>query len=109
MRADFLVSRLSTLKGGWIMKAFGKVLFLAVLLFQIPAHAADGGENGWVGGLFGLTVPNADNTTSRSMYGITAGAKLGSEYGIGVYYLTSRQNETIYGVSTPFNYDLYGV
>ena len=81
---------------------------LLVFLFQVPAHA-DGGETGWVGGLFGLSVPNADNTTSRTMYGLTAGAKVGSEFGIGLYYLTSRQNETINAVSTPFNYDLYGV
>ena len=82
---------------------------LAVLFFQVPAHADGAGENGWVGGMFGLSVPNADNTTSRTMYGLTAGAKVGTEFGIGLYYLTSRQNETMNSVSTPFNYDLYGV
>ena len=63
-----------------------------------PSHA-------WVGGLFGLSVPNYDQTTSRGMFGITAGAKLGDNLGVGAYYLSSAKDEN----GTKFNYDLYGV
>ncbi|MEK7357440.1 MAG: outer membrane beta-barrel protein [Bdellovibrionota bacterium] len=62
-------------------------------------------QAGWVGGLFGLSIPNADQTTSRGAFGITGGAKLGSEWGIGGYYLTSHKDET----GGKFGYDLYGI
>lgn len=80
--------------------------FAATLAVAPVAHAEED-PNGWVGGLLGLTVPNADETSSRSMWGLTAGAKLGSEWGLGAYYLTSHKDE-----GTPigdFNFDLYGV
>lgn len=70
-----------------------------------PAHAAEI-PHAWVGGLFGLSVPNADNTSSRGMYGITLGAKLGDNLGLGGYYMSSQKDESIIG---KFNYDLFGV
>jgi hypothetical protein len=79
------------------------VAFLTTMAAR-PAHAIEI-PHAWAGGLFGLSVPNADDTTSRGMYGITAGAKLGDNLGLGAYYLTSHKDES----STQFNYDLYGV
>jgi hypothetical protein len=77
-----------------------------ILALSIPGLAkAD--PAGWVGGLFGLSVPNYENTTSRGMYGITGGAKLGSEWGFGGYYLTSSKDDE--GATGKFAYDLYGV
>jgi hypothetical protein len=78
-----------------------------VLGFVSSASAASAEHKGWVGALGGLSVPNQDNTTSRLMYGITGGAKLGSEYGLGAYFLTASKDE-----GTPvgtFTYDMYGV
>ncbi len=59
----------------------------------------------WVGGLFGLSVPSADSTSARGMYGITLGAKIGDNLGVGGYYLSSQKDES----GGKFNYDLFGV
>jgi len=74
-------------------------------LISVPAFAAEI-PHAWVGGLFGLAVPNADNTSTRGMFGLTAGAKLGDNLGVGAYYLTANKDENTIG---RFNYDLYGV
>lgn len=87
-----------------------KILIAVLLGFSSLSLAAGSGDSaGWVGGQFGLSVPNAQNTTSRSNMAITGGAKVGSEFGVGAYYQTSRKDESVNGVSTPWNYDLYGV
>lgn len=79
-----------------------------VAMSTSSAHAAD--PTAWVGGIFGLAVPNADDTTSRAIYGLTGGAKIGSELGVGVYYLTSQKDEDLTGgVKGKFDFDLYGV
>lgn len=84
------------------------LIALTALTIAIPSIShAD--PRGWVGGLFGLSIPNADNTTSRPIYGITGGAKLGSDFGIGAYYLTSTKEEDVLGGKTKFDYDLYGI
>lgn len=95
-----------------ILSLGGSVLCLAGFLacFAGTAHAANGGDpSGWVGAEGGLTVPNYTNTTARPDMGITAGAKLGSEYGIGAYYHTSTKSESANGSTFNFGYDLYGV
>jgi hypothetical protein len=65
----------------------------------------------WVGAMAGLSVPNYENSTSRQIIGISGGAKVGSEFGVGAYFLSSAKNEEMTGVgtSTAFNYDLYGI
>lgn len=79
-------------------------LAAALSLAAFSANAADI-PHAWVGGLFGLSVPNYSNTTSRGMYGLTAGAKLGDNLGVGAYWNSSQKDETL----GKFNYDLYGV
>lgn len=78
-------------------------LLAGSLLSTSAAQASD--TKGWVGGLFGLTVPSYNGTQARGMYGITAGAKVGTEFGLGVYFLSSQKRESI----GDFNFDLYGV
>jgi hypothetical protein len=81
------------------------LLALATVVFiSTPVFAADI-PHAWVGGLFGLAVPNYDNTSSRGMFGVTLGAKLGDNLGIGAYYLSSAKDEN----AGRFNYDLFGV
>jgi len=80
------------------------VVVALISSFSISAHA-EYDSPAWIGGMYGLSVPSASHTNSRGMYGLTAGAKLGSEYGIGVYYLNSHNKES----AGDFNYDLYGV
>ena len=79
---------------------------IVALFYSLSSHAAGlEDRQGWAGGLVGISVPNADNTSSRLMYGVTAGAKLGSEYGLGAYFLNSEKKEDL----TDFNYQLFGV
>jgi len=98
------------------MRAFfmslARSFFLAFLLASIADQAlaaASGEAAGWVGVQGGISVPNYESTTSRTMMGITGGAKIGTELGVGAYYLTSSKDESVAGVTTPFGYDLYGV
>lgn len=73
------------------------------------AHAQNTDANGWVGGIFGLHIPDAEDTSARAAFGVTGGAKLGSEWGFGGYYLNSAKEETVNGVATDFDYSMYGV
>ncbi len=90
------------------MTKFLKTSLATTAFLMTFASTALAEPSAWVGGLFGLSVPNASNTNSRGMYGITGGAKLGSEYGIGAYYLTSSKDEDTATGKSAFNYDLYG-
>ncbi len=80
-------------------------LALGLVTLSSPLAQAGVDSRGWVGGLLGLTVPDANDTSSRGMWGLTAGAKLGSEWGIGAYYLNSSKNEDF----GKFDLNLYGV
>jgi hypothetical protein len=80
-------------------------IVIAAASLLLAPQAAHADPVAWAGGLFGLTVPNADGTTARPIFGITAGAKLGSEYGLGVYYMSSTKKEN----AGKFDFDLYGV
>ena len=94
---------------------FPTLLPLAVVLFStILTSTSQAAEaKGWAGGLLGLSVPSASGTTSRGTYGITAGAKVGSELGVGGYFLTSHKDEdassVLAGSKADFGYDMYGV
>jgi hypothetical protein len=83
------------------------VIFVASgLLMSSIAHAE---PKAWVGGIFGLSIPNADSTTSRALMGVTGGAKVGSEFGVGGYFLSSKKDESVAGGASAFDYELYGV
>lgn len=84
-----------------------RFLFSIFAFSILSAQAAQAAEipHAWVGGQFGLAVPNADGTTARSMVGLTLGAKLGDNLGLGAYYQASHKDET----ARRFNYDIYGV
>lgn len=84
------------------------VTVLLSTLIAAPAFALPD-KMGWAGGLFGLSVPNADNSSARSIYGVTVGGKLGDEYGIGGYYLTSKKDEDVNSQKSAFDYDLFGI
>ena len=101
LKESFIGSRVAS-------RASLTVVVAAVLGFAFVAQNASAAmtePSVWIGGAFGLTVPNADNSTARPIYGLTAGAKLGTEYGLGVYYFSSQKKET----PGNFNYDLYGI
>ena len=63
----------------------------------------------YFGGLLGASVPDAKNTQARSLFGLSALGKMGSEYGIGGYFFSSSNKETANGTSYDFNYSLYGL
>lgn len=85
------------------------VLFMGILGAAWPVGSLAAEPKAWLGGAFGLSVPNKSDTTARPMFGVNLGAKLGSEFGIGVHYLTSSKNEDVSGRSVPWNYQLYGI
>ena len=84
------------------------ILTIAVLT---TAHFAQAAEDyaGNVGVAYGLSVPDYSGTTSRSIMGLQGTAKLGSEWGLGAYYLTSGKSESSNNLSGDFNYQLYGI
>ena len=66
--------------------------FGAVILVSPAAKAAAEGEKAlWVGGAGGFFVPAESRASGREQYGVTAGAKIGTEMGLGAYYLTSKK------------------
>ena len=86
--------------------------FVLVLAASIAAYAptsarAEADPSGFVGGLFGLAVPSLSGTNARMEWGLTAGAKIGSEIGVAGYYLTNSKDEG--GSVGTFGVDLYGV
>lgn len=80
---------------------------LAVNLF-LGSPQAEAQAKGYVGGLFGLSVPDHDETSSRMAFGILGGARLDGEFGLGAYYISSSKEETIGAADLDFNYQLYG-
>lgn len=76
-----------------------------VTLLSVPTARAEEIPRAWIGGLYGISVPNAAGTTARGMFGFSAGAKLGTEWGLGAYYMNSQKSES----GTNFDYALYGV
>lgn len=92
------------------MNLRSSVLALALVSWMsMAASEARAEPQAWIGGLFGVAIPNADDTSARTIYGATGGAKLGSELGIGGYYLTSQKEEDVRGIKSQFDVDLYGV
>jgi hypothetical protein len=84
------------------------VATILLLAWGPVAQAAAGGEKAlWMGGAGGLMVPNKSGTSARSILGISAGAKLGTEFGLGAYYFASKKEEG--GVIGKFDNDFYGV
>jgi hypothetical protein len=92
--------------GRSILAAFSGAFL--TLLAAVSAQASVVERSGWMGGTFGLLVPSAVNTTSRTGFGVQGGAKLGTELGIGAYYVSSTKSESVNGVATDFNFDLFG-
>lgn len=83
-------------------------VLLATLSYGQRAHAAAEGEKAlWVGVAGGLLVPNKSSTTARDFYGVTAGAKVGTEFGLGAYYFSSKKDEG--GTLGRFDLGFYGV
>ncbi len=91
---------------------FGAMFCMALLVFGARTAFAAGGidSKGFVGGLFGLHIPDADDTSARPAFGITGGAKLGTEFAIAGYYMSSsKEEENDLGITGDFNYTMYGV
>ena len=88
------------------VSALAAALFVS-LLSPIASAAADGQQALLVGGAAGVIVPTRSSTTSRTALGVTAGAKIGTEMGLGGYYFTSQKDEG--GAIGNFNIDFYGV
>jgi hypothetical protein len=86
-----------------------KMLIAIVLMSSgsLVQAAAEGERALWIGGAYGLLVPNKSQTTARPMMGATLGAKIGTELGLGAYYFSSQKDEG--SALGKFNLDFYGV
>ncbi len=85
--------------------------FLALLLAVQTlclGFSAQAQSQAYVGGLAGLSVPRAEDSSSRPIYGLLAGARLEREWGLGAFFLSSQKNESVEGVDRKFSFDLYG-
>jgi len=91
-----------------VLKALTSFCLVAVMGLSSTAQAGID-SNGWVGGLLGIHIPDAEDTTARLGWGVTAGAKLGTEWGFGAYYLNSGKEESSNGIKFDFDYTMYGV
>lgn len=84
-----------------------RILLMALIVagFSSQAFAQ---ARGYLGVQAGLSVPDADNTSSRLAFGASGGARLDGEFGIGAYYLSSSKEEENNGNKFDFNYQFYG-
>ncbi|CAN5565998.1 hypothetical protein BH10BDE1_BH10BDE1_29490 [soil metagenome] len=77
-------------------------------VFSVQAKAAADGEKAlWVGGAAGVLIPNKSSTNPRGEYGVTVGAKIGTELGLGAYYFSAKKEEG--GAIGKFDLDFYGI
>ncbi len=89
-----------------------KFIFLSLIAaLGFASQNANASEDyaGNIGASYGLSVPDYSGTTSRTIMGLQGTAKLGSEWGLGGYYLSSSKTESSNNVSGDFTYQLYGV
>ncbi len=96
------------------MKKITLLLAVAVLTQIVNLLPAESAEDhaGNVGVSYGLAVPDYTGTTSRSLLGLQGTAKLGSEWGLGGYYLTSNKTESggdvtfqLYGIKGTYHFE----
>lgn len=73
----------------------------------VTLAAAEGEKALWIGGAAGVLVPTRSSTTARGEYGVTVGAKIGTELSLGAYYFSSKKDEG--GSQGKFDLDFYGV
>jgi hypothetical protein len=98
-----------------MIRNFFVALVLVFSTVYSTAAFAEGAQDaifdakGWVGGLFGLQVPTYDDVDSRTAWGLTAGAKMGSEIGLGAYYISAPGEASLGGAGAKFNYSLIGI
>jgi hypothetical protein len=99
-----------TTQATWLRKLIGlSLIILGLSLGSYSAMAAGAETGGYVGGLFGLSIPDMDHSSARPIYGLEGGAKLGTEFGLAGYYFNSAKSESLPGGTGDFNYSLYGV
>src|SRR5688572_27074402 len=82
------------------------ILATILVLFSTSALAQ---AKGYVGVVGGFSVPDAEDTSGRPIFGAVAGARLDGELGLGGYFLSSSKKETINGNKEDFNYSMFGI
>lgn len=68
---------------------------------------AEGGGGSQMGILYGLSVPDAENTNPHHMYGVKGSAFLAPVFSVGGYYLISGKTEG--GGGDKFDWSLHGL
>ena len=85
------------------------ILSVTILLGSLNQAFAGEDRAGNIGASYGLSVPDYAGSTSRTIVGFQGTAKLGSEWGLGGYYLSSSKTESGTALTGDFTYQLYGV
>ncbi len=99
---------MNTFRSKALKASMSAVTAVLLSLLSVSAQAAAEGEQAlWVGGAAGVIVPTKSSTTARTAFGVTAGAKIGTEMGLGAYYFTSPKDEG--GTVGKFDLNFYGV
>jgi opacity protein-like surface antigen len=90
------------------MKRFS-LLFVLALSFLFTGHIASAQAKGYAGVTAGFSVPDADDTSGRPMFGVVGGARLDGEWGFGGFYMMSSKEESADGNDFDFDYSIYGI
>ena len=88
---------------------YSTILIFAALaaLLSTPVAAQSSTGSAHFGVVWGLSVPDADNTTPQQIYGVKGAAKLNPSISLGGYYLLSGPPEGSDGID--FEYSLHGL
>ncbi len=90
------------MKGRWLAS------FALGGFFLLVGTSAEAQAQAYVGGLGGGSVPRAEASSNRPIYGLLAGARLHHEWGVGAFFKSSNKRESVEGVDRKFAYDMYG-
>ncbi len=83
-----------------------KYILVLLAMCSAPALAQ---AKGYVGAIGGFSVPDAEDTSGRPIFGAVAGSRLDGELGLGGYFLSSAKKEKVNNVDVDFEYALYGI
>jgi len=76
-------------------------------VLTLPCFAQSNAGGGYVGLVYGLSVPDISNTKVHQLYGVKGGAQVSDAYGFGGYHMVSNEQEGLYNAD--FSFSLTGL
>jgi hypothetical protein len=90
-----------------MMSHKAKLFLIIGLIFSARALYAAEGAGSQFGVVYGQSVPDADNTNARKLFGVKGGAFLTPTFSMGGYFFESEKNQGTGGAD--FRYSLHGL